>query len=270
LLRRIANPGGCTTSAHHYCFFHKLSPCKPRPTSRHCGKMKNFMACLAISALLPLVIARNLAQLDVGNDFDERRHDSPSPPSVVSPTEPVTATAFDFTQLTQPAIDSSATAPFTRLTSMLKQFTWSSLCEKLSGLPDGESSQGPGPGDTWLATFALAASLGFFALWFWRRRSSRFETQQEISVHRKLFDDASNGKPNQLGQQSHLLELLTAGMRWTACASASLGIASLVLLYIDTRYIIIGCFALIALAYDRQQTQVLKEGQLRLGIDIVP
>jgi len=227
--------------------------------------MNNSIACLALATLLPLVIARNLAQL--GPDFlqlDEGTHEAPVTPSVALPVKTVES----------PVQDSSATAPLTRLASMLKQFTWQSIREKFNSLLSGESSTD----DSWLVTFALAASLGFFAFWIWRRRSSRFEMQQEMlhdatSVHRKLFDDASSGKHSQLSwsrRQSHFLELFKSGMRWTACAAASLGIACLVLMYVDTRYIITGCFALIALAYDRQQNQVLKEGQLRLGIDSVP
>merc|ERR1719450_2112088 len=123
-----------------------------------------------------------------------------------------------------------------------------------SSPPGEEDSQGP----NWLAGFTLVASLCFFGRWIWLRRfASKFDSQPDITLQRKLFDDASGWKVG-------LWQTLRNALRWVAMA----GLAGLACKYADTSYSLVGCFAAIALAYEKQQSHLQKEGEKKLGLDV--
>mmetsp|Transcript_6041 Transcript_6041/g.9841 ORF Transcript_6041/g.9841 Transcript_6041/m.9841 type:complete len:197 (-) Transcript_6041:200-790(-) len=141
------------------------------------------------------------------------------------------------------------------------------LLEIVNSLPTGDVSQVAGP--TWLAVVSVVACLCLIIHWIWRwSKPSRYDidAEQEVILQRRLFDASSR----QTGVHLLLLSFCQVGLKWLVLLSASLGIAWLLLKYVDTSYIIIGCFALSALVYDSQQNNVMKEGQKKLGIDRVP
>jgi len=155
-----------------------------------------------------------------------------------------------------------------QLLAWLSNVTLSGLWDKLTGPSSNAGSQVPC--STLFANFAIAASLCFFVIQWHRRRNSRFDAEPEITLHRRLFDASSSGKLRSLGiEKSRLLELTKSGLQCTVAAAMSIGFAFILLKYVDASYIIMGCFAAIALTYDSQQNQVLKDGQKRLGLDLV-
>lgn len=145
---------------------------------------------------------------------------------------------------------------------MINSFSLSGIWEKMI-VPAGEVSEASAP--DWVSFFALAASLGIVVRWLWQRFSpTKFDTQPEITLQRKLFD-ASSGKQ---GKQLMLCQMFMASVQWAAYAIASLGALGLLLKYFEWTYIIIGGFVAIALVYDKQQNNLLEENQKKLGIDV--
>jgi hypothetical protein len=212
-------------------------------------------ACTLIFHLPDEVSARTMAHFGVGDDSDGPPGAASLPASTAAPIVV--------------AQDSTLAAKLARYLPNLTNISLAGLWEQVSGLPESDNSQEPCP--AWVANIALASSILFFAVWKWRRhRASRFDkgVAQEVSLQRRLFDDASRGLLS--GKQSRLRDFLHTSLKWIACLVASSGLSALLLKYVDTSYIICGCFIASGLVYDRQQNQVLNEGQKKLlGIDFV-
>lgn len=204
-------------------------------------------------------VARNLAQLEVGENLD-------------SSVELLGPSLARHSAEAAPGQTSKVNAIPSNVTSVHVQDSLSSLWEKFTVQITGFSVSEALQSDWFTASLALGASLCFFARWISHRRgSARFDAQpcNEITLHRKLFDDASNGKLSRFGNDSRLWELAKLSLKWIVVAVASLVFVITALRCMDFSYVIIGCFGAIALAYDRQQNQLLKEGQRKLGIDSV-
>lgn len=202
------------------------------------SRYATFLAlCVLMLDFPEQVSARNMANFDVGG---------PDPMADDRSMNPIAA-------------DAEQTKPFAWLTSVLQSFSFASIWERLTGLPNSESTMVPGP--TWIAIMALAGSLCFCAHWMYQRgRGSKFDTQPEITLQRKLFDESSRGK---LPKHAMFREFARIAGKWLGGLTAVLGITFLVLTYVDTSYIIIGCFGFVAVVYDRQH--VMTEGEKKLG-----
>jgi len=194
------------------------------------------------------VDARSLAGLEGSGTLDALDEKWFVPPPALDPMSAPSWTA----SLPSSGQDSGKA---TLLTSAASFF--SDIWNKLSSLSSSDNSQVPGP--SWIAMFALAASLCACCRWVWiKKLSSKFDFQPDITVQRKLFDAASGWKPG----------LWQAGkfcLRWIA----TFCIVALALKYADTSYGLIGCFAASGLAYERQQSHLLKEGEKKLGVDLL-
>lgn len=214
--------------------------------------MRGFLTALLARALMfhlpDHVAARSLVGLEGSgtlNAFDDKWF---APPPAL---DPVSAHASS-TSLPSSGQDSGKVTFFARAALFFSD-SWN----KLSGFASSDNSEVPGP--SWIAMFALAASLCAFCRWVWiRKLSSRFDFQPDITVQRKLFDAASGWKPG-------LWQVGKFCLRWIA----TFCIVALALKYADTSYGIIGCFAASALAYERQQSHLLIEGQKKLGLDLL-
>lgn len=246
-----------------------------------------FLAICSLAAHLPcLAIARSLAHF--GSSLDPMSEDSGGLEEPVLPAaEPPTDAPLEqpVLPLAQPPTEApkQGTSPVessTRSPSLLGR-----LWDNWNGLPSSDGAQGPGA--TLLAVFALGTSLIFSARWIWQRNRpslEAFEEVQEIVLQRKLFDDASMGNTffddasmgtilhhvrHVFVDPMHNSKHLKMACQLTLCVTAILGMSYMVLQYVDFSYIIIGCFAAVAVVYDRQVNQVMQEGQKKCGIDLI-
>jgi len=212
-----------------------------------------FAFCVLMLDFPDQVSARNMATFDVGG---------PEPMADDRSINPTTAHA-EQTASAEAAVSQDSGKRFAWLMSGLQSFKFSSIWEKLTGLPNNESTIAPGP--TWIAIIALAGSLCFCAHWMYQRgRGSKFDTQPEITLQRKLFDEASRGK---LPKHAMLREFVRIAGKWLGALTAVAGIAFLVLTYVDTSYIVLGCFGFVAVVHDRQYEMTQGETKL-VGIDL--
>lgn len=213
------------------------------------SRYATFLAlCVLMLDVPEQVSARNIATFDVGGP--DPMVDDRSMNPIAAHGEQTSAEA---------AATQDSGKRFAWLASGLQSFSFSSIWEKLTGLPNNESTIVPGP--TWIAIMALAGSLCFCAHWMYQRgRGSKFDAQPEITLQRKLFDEASRGK---LPKHAMFREFARIAGKWLGALTAVAGIAFLVLTYVDTSYIVMGCFGFVAVVYDRQH--VMTEGEKKLG-----
>lgn len=212
-----------------------------------------FVVLVMVSHCAHGVMGRTLAHLEAGIDVDF---------SAPVPALPFAKPAN--TSVIPPDQGSGFAAALKRWTSE-RQLDLLGLWNSMSSSAAGDS-QGP----VLFAAVPLAAS-SFFALrWIWYRNrpSEPFETPAEVARQRKLFDDASKGTLGSLSDRSRLWDFLRTYLKVIAGALIISILASLVLPYLDFSYVILGCFAVVAVVYDRQVNQVILEGQKKSGIDI--
>lgn len=213
-----------------------------------------FALFVVVSHCAPGVVGRSLAHLEAGIDVDFS-----APVPMLPFAKPANTSAI------LPDQGSSLAAALKRWTT-LGRLDLFGLWNSVSSSAAGDNAQGP----VLFAAIPLAASAFFALRWIWYRNrpSEPFETPAEVARQRKLFDDASKGTLGSLSDRCRLWDFLRTYLKVIAGALTILILASMVLPYLDFSYIIIGCFAAVALVYDRQVNQVIMEGQKKSGIDL--
>lgn len=223
------------------------------------GKFLSTTAVHLLFLCCPYRVAgRTLAHLGAGIDADFSAAALSKPPLAEPPSSPAAT----------PEPGGSSLAAQLRQFASSAQLKVTALWNSTSDPLNGDNSQAPGP--TLFAAIPLAISIYFSLRWILHRNrpSEPFETPAEVARQRQLFDDASKGTIGGLSNQFRWLELLRTYSKIIAGVLIVCVLSFLVLPHLDFSYIIIGCFAAVALVYDRQVNQVILEGQKKSGIDL--